>query len=89
MKRYVAGYYAVDTDDLEVLSKDSNREIVKALRAAYPGGLDASEIHKKTGLSLPAVHAQLKELRENRFVEEKNDENSERIEFALHCRKHT
>jgi len=77
MKRYVAGYYSASSEHLEILSKESNRSILRALRAAYPKGLDASQIQEKTELSKPAIHAQVKELEKSGFIEVKiSDKNS-------------
>ena len=56
------GNYCVDDFDLEILHKNSNQDIIKALLESYPSGLTAQEISKKTRLPIKTVYTQTKEL---------------------------
>ncbi|MDP9289914.1 MAG: hypothetical protein M3P08_17200 [Thermoproteota archaeon] len=69
MKQYILGHYCANDTQLGVISKQSNRRILEALRDAFPSGLNAHGVVEKTGLPLKTVYASLKEL--NRlFVDE-------------------
>ena len=55
---------------LWVISEQSNRRILEALRDAFPSGLNAHGIVEKTGLSLKTVYAPLNEPNRELFVDE-------------------
>jgi hypothetical protein len=69
MKQYIYGYYCANDTQLDVISKQSNRRILEALRDAFPSGLNAHGIVAKTGLPLKIVYASLKELNRELFVD--------------------
>jgi hypothetical protein len=69
MKQYIYGYYCANDTQLGVISKQSNRRILDALRDAFPSGLNARGIVEKTGLPLKTVYASLKELNRELFVD--------------------
>ncbi len=68
MKQYIRGYYGRDDGDLHILNKDTNKDILEALRDSYPLGLTAEKLRKKTGLPRNTVYAQVKELTRERFI---------------------
>jgi hypothetical protein len=70
MKQYIVGHYCANDTQLGVISKQSNRRILEALRDAFPSGLNAHGIVEKTGLPLKTVYASLKELNRELFVDE-------------------
>jgi hypothetical protein len=70
MKDYFRGYYLGNDRELGVVSKESNRIILDALKEAYPSGLNASELLEKTGLPLKTIYASLKELNTELFINE-------------------
>ncbi len=69
MKQYINGYYCANDTQLGVISKQSNRRILEALKDAFPSGLNAHGIVDKTGLPLKTVYACLKELNRELFVD--------------------
>jgi hypothetical protein len=69
MKQYIYGYYCSNDNQLNVVSKQSYRRILEALRDAFPSGLNAHGIVAKTGLPLKTVYASLKELNRELFVD--------------------
>jgi hypothetical protein len=52
MKEYLSGYYCRDTLHLHIVNKESNRNILEALKQSYPVGLDVYELAEKTNLPL-------------------------------------
>ena len=70
MKQYIFGYYCTNDAQLDVISKESNRRILDALRESFPSGLSANDIEEKTGLPLKTVYACLKELNRELFVDQ-------------------
>lgn len=70
MKQYILGHYAANDEQLSVISKESNRRILDALRDAFPSGLHARGIGEKTGLPIKTVYACLKELNRELFIDE-------------------
>ena len=70
MKQYILGHYAANAAQLAVISKESNRRILDALRDSFPSGLHARGIEEKTGLPIKTVYACLKELNRELFVDE-------------------
>ena len=68
MKKYALGYYSSSFDELSVLRKDSNRDILAALRKEYPRALTAREISRKTSHSVKTIYSQINELYESGFV---------------------
>ena len=69
MKQYILGHYYANDSQLGVISKQSNRRILEALRDAFPSGLNAHGVVEKTGLPLKTIYA-LKELNRELFVDE-------------------
>ena len=74
MKSYILGNYCVTDFDLEILHKNSNQNIIKALLESYPSGLTAQEISKKTKLPIKTVYTQTKELFREHFINDLYDE---------------
>ncbi|HEU4448230.1 MAG TPA: hypothetical protein VFR94_26405 [Nitrososphaeraceae archaeon] len=70
MKDYFRGYNLGNDRELSVVSKESNRIILDALKEAYPSGLNATELTEKTGLPLKTIYASLKELNTELFINE-------------------
>jgi Zn-finger in ubiquitin-hydrolases and other protein len=70
MKQYILGYYAANNTQLGVISKESNRKILDALRDAFPSGLNARGIEERTSLPIKTVYACLKELNRELFIDE-------------------
>jgi hypothetical protein len=68
------GNYCVDDFDLEILHKNSNQDIIKALLESYPSGLTAQEISKKTRLPIKTVYTQTKELFREFFINDSDDD---------------
>lgn len=68
MKQYIRGYYCRDDMDLRLLNKESNKYILEALQDAYPLGLTAQELEKKTGKPVTTIYAQIEELEREHFI---------------------
>jgi predicted ArsR family transcriptional regulator len=70
MKDYFLGFSLGNERELDVVSKESNRTILNALKEVYPSGLNAAELSEKTGLPLKTIYASLKELNVELFINE-------------------
>jgi hypothetical protein len=78
MKQYILGYYCRDVRDLNTVNKNSNREILDALRQAYPSGLTANQLVEKTGLPIKTIYSQRGELSRESFIVELDNKDQPR-----------
>lgn len=75
MREYISGYYCRNEMDLQILNKDTNRDILNALLTAHPSDLSIPDVAQKTRLPIKTVYSQMRELYQQYFTAEIRNKN--------------
>jgi hypothetical protein len=87
VKEYISGYYCRDDLHLQVINKESNRRILRALKDVYPNGLTIFELAEVTDLPLKTIYAQKAELYREYYINHLDEKTTKRGRPTLHTTK--